>query len=133
MNESDVIKKIRLITNLTGSLLYRNNSGALYDRDGRLIRYGLGNDSIILNKKYKSSDLIGITPIKIEPRHVGRVFAVFTAVEAKVERWTFRGGERETAQLNFINLIRERGGIATFAQSDLDYLNSIYEFVKWKD
>ena len=130
--ESTIQKNIRLVTNLTGGLLFRNNSGsAVFKQRGviRHVRYGLGNDSRLLNAQFKSSDLIGLTPVIIEPRHVGRMFGVFTAVEAKSGNWIYRATERETAQLNFINKIRKCGGIATFASAESAYLNAIIEFL----
>ena len=130
--ESIIQKNIRLATNLTGGLLLRNNSGvAVFEQRGvvRHVRYGLGNDSKLLNAEFKSSDLIGITPVIIEPRHVGRVFGVFTAVEAKSGNWIYQATEREIAQLNFINKIRKCGGIATFAPDESAYFNAIIEFL----
>ena len=35
-------------------LLWRNNVGALSDKDGRFVRYGLANDSQAVNKRIKS-------------------------------------------------------------------------------
>lgn len=130
--ESTNQKNIRLATNLSGGLLFRNNSGvAVFEQRGviRHVRYGLGNDSKLLNAEFKSSDLIGVTPVLVEPRHVGRVFGVFTAIEAKSGDWIYRATERETAQLNFINKIRECGGIATFAPDESAYLNAIIGFI----
>lgn len=130
--ESEIQKNIRLVTNLTGGLLFRNNSGsAIFKQRGvvRHVRYGLGNDSKLLNAEFKSSDLIGLTPIIIEPQHVGRVFAVFTAIEAKAGNWIYQATQREIAQLNFINTIRKYGGIATFASGESAYLNAIIEFL----
>ncbi len=130
--ESTIQKNIRSATNLTGGLLFRNNSGsAVFKQRGviRHVRYGLGNDSKLLNAEFKSSDLIGITPVIIESRHVGRVFGVFTAIEAKRGNWIYRATERETAQLNFINKIRQCGGIAAFTPDESAYFNAIIEFI----
>ena len=106
-SESRVQADIRLATNLTGGVLFRNNSGAARDHTGRVVRYGLGNDSKRWNETCKSSDLIGITPIMITPEYVGRTMGIFTAIEVKREGWKYRGGDREVAQLYFINMIRE--------------------------
>ncbi len=132
-SESRIQKNIRLATNLTGGLLFRNNSGsAVFKQRGviRHVRYGLGNDSKLLNAEFKSSDLIGITPITIEPRHVGRVFGVFTALEVKSGNWIYHATQREIAQLHFLNTIRERGGIATFTPDELTYFKAITEYLK---
>lgn len=131
--ESRIQADIRLATNLTGGLLFRNNSGsAVFKQRGviRHVRYGLGNDSKLLNAKFKSSDLIGITPITIEARHIGRIFGIFTAMEVKSGDWIYHATEREIAQLNFINAIRERGGIAAFTPDLTAYFKALTEFIE---
>jgi len=96
--------EIRIGAAKIGCMLWRNNVGVLYDAQGRPVRYGLGNDTKAINERLKSSDLIGI--------YEGR----FVSVECKDVDWTWRGGRaREIAQLAWINLIRERGGVACFA------------------
>lgn len=106
---------IRLEAAQKGLYLWRNNVGALKDEGGRLVRYGLANDSAPVNKRLKSSDLIGIRPFVIAPEHVGRLFGQFVAREVKEPGWTFRGDERETAQQTFIHLVQTNGGDAAFA------------------
>jgi len=129
-SEAYALAKIRLETNITGGLLLRNNSGAAVDGRGIPVRFGLGNDSAKLNKKFKSSDLIGLTPLVIRPEHVGRTWGVFTAVEVKKPGWKYTATDREKAQLFFINSIRARGGIGIFATAPGDYTNSIAGFLK---
>lgn len=124
--ERNVLNQVRLSTGLTGGLLWRNNSGAFQDSSGRWVRYGLGNDSKRVNDRFKSPDLVGTTPVKIG----GRVVGVFTAVETKAPGWSFKGQPRETAQQNFLNAIKARGGIATFATSPADYVRAVEEFSK---
>lgn len=105
--------------------LWRNNNGAATmideqdpDGTGRYVRFGLGNDSAKLNKAWKSSDLIGITPVQILPHHVGRTFGVFTAVEVKKPDWHLvPSDKRGHAQQNFMNSVASFGGFAGFAQS----------------
>ncbi len=94
--------------------LFRNNRGACYDQTGRLIRYGLANESKAVDKVLKSSDLIGITKMIITPEDVGRTVAVFTSFEVKRENWQYKGTDREEAQRAWIRLIRGQGGIARF-------------------
>jgi len=120
--EARAQKDIRLQTNVTNGILLRNNSGVATDATGRAVRFGLGNDSGPLNKKFKSSDLIGLTPIE----GVG----VFTAIEVKRPGWKYSESVREKGQLNFINTIKARGGIAGFATGPQDYLNLIEDFKK---
>ena len=117
MSEAAAQSQIRLAAAQQGITLWRNQSGACYDDTGRLIRYGLANDSAQLNRRLKSSDLIGITPMLIEPRHLGRVVGVFTAVEVKHPGWKRPGNDRERAQAEFIRIVREKGGLAGFATS----------------
>lgn len=106
-----------------GAWLGRNNSGAgdMVDRHGNLshVRWGLGNDSSKLNKVSKSSDLIGITPVR--STHVGQMFGVLTAVECKHPGWTKPENERDRAQENFHKMVRRLGGIGIFAASVDDY------------
>jgi hypothetical protein len=97
-----------------GGALWRNNSGACVDQDGRQVRYGLGNTSAKLNDHFKSSDLIGITPMQIGNQIIG----VFTAIEVKTPGWhgPSKSG-RESAQNNYLAAVRAMGGIGKFAQS----------------
>jgi len=116
MSEAQQQQEIRLESWRRGQPLLRNNSGATQDATGRMIRYGLGNDSAKLNKAFKSSDLIGITPVTITPDMVGQTVGIFTAREIKPLGWTFRqGDDRAVAQLAFIQWVQKLGGIASFA------------------
>ena len=81
--------------------LWRNNTGALKDARGQLVRYGLCPGS---------SDLIGFRTITITPDMVGQRVAVFAAVEVKD-----RGRPTEQQQA-FINLVQGAGGLAGVAQ-----------------
>jgi len=118
----------RLEAPIRGDILWRNNVGACLDATGRMIRYGLGNDSAKLNKVWKSSDLIGMRRVLIGPEHVGHTLGVFTAIEVKRPGWTGRTlTEHEQAQYAFHNSVREYGGIAGFASS----LDQLKEVMKW--
>jgi hypothetical protein len=129
--EGQVQKEIRLAANETDGLLLRNNSGVAIEtrKDGtrRAIRYGLGNTEKKLNETFKSSDLIGITPIMVRPDMLGRTIGVFTAIETKRRNWKYAGNPRERAQLHFIKVIRARGGIAGIVTCKKDYLKLIGE------
>lgn len=103
-SETRVQSEIRLAASRAGVVLLRNNSGAAFTRDGRPIRFGLGNDSARANDVMKSSDLIGFTP-------TGR----FLAIEVKPPGWRFTGTGREIAQQNFLQLVIRHGGAGTFA------------------
>lgn len=112
---------IRLEAPKHGAMLWRNNSGALMDDDGRMVRFGLGNDSAKVNKGWKSSDLIGITPVHWQ----GYTFGVFTAVEVKRPGWKKPQNARDRAQLAFMTTVKAYGGRACFATSAEDYREGI--------
>lgn len=122
-NEATIQDACRLKINTTGGTLWRNNSGACTDATGRIIRYGLGNDSQRINAVMKSSDLIGIQPVRIQPHHVGQTFGLFVAVECKPEGWKLRDSDkRAQAQLNFINRVNILGGAGMFCTNEQDLL-----------
>lgn len=106
---------VRLEAPTKGVLLMRNNVGALKNKEGVPVRYGLMNETKAMNEKFKSSDLIGLRRTLITQAMVGSIVGVFVAREMKWEGWTFTGDEHETAQLNFINLVNKWGGDARFA------------------
>jgi len=114
MKESATVSKIRLKAAKKGIYLWRNNIGAVHTVDGNFIRFGLANDSKSVNSQLKSSDLIGIKPIKITPDMVGKTIGVFMAREVKRPGWEYTDTLRERAQLNWINLINSLGGDAAF-------------------
>lgn len=102
--ETPLMRRIQLaVGKLRHVRLFRNNVGvAVYrNKDGSACRvvYGLAPGS---------SDLVGWTSILVRPEHVGRRLAVFTALEVK----TLRGGKGRDNQLNFIDAVRDAGGIA---------------------
>lgn len=113
--EAVVSAEVRLEAANKGGVLWRNNVGATFDERGNFIRYGLCNDSKGVNKKFKSSDLIGIKPVLIRGHHLGHTIGQFCARETKRVGWTFRDNDRERAQLRFIELVISMGGDACFA------------------
>lgn len=117
MLEDEVQQLVQIEAAKYKMILMRNNSGALKDKTGRLVRYGLGNISESSNAKMKSSDLIGITEVLITPDMVGKTLGVFTAIEVKKQGWKYKGDEREIAQKNFIDWVIGRGGLAAFVES----------------
>lgn len=82
--------------------LWRNNTGALKDARGQLVRYGLCPGS---------SDLIGFRTITITPEMVGQRVAIFSAVEVKDR------GRPTEQQAAFIRMVQMAGGLAGVARS----------------
>lgn len=103
-SEAAVQADIRLAAAKRGDMvLWRNNSGALTDDAGRLIRFGLGNDSAQANKRLKSADLIGIH------RPSGR----FVSIEVKRPGWKHSdASERDRAQAAWAATVAAMGGVA---------------------
>lgn len=117
-SEEVVQQHIRKTIADAGMDFWRNNVGACQDQTGRVIRYGLMNDSQKLNARFKSSDLIGIRPMVVTAEWVGHTVGVFTAIECKGSDWTNRPNDEHTqAQQRFIDLVRRNGGFAGFARS----------------
>jgi hypothetical protein len=110
LSEAGVQSRVRLEASQKGLRLWRNNVGAMYDQNGNFIRYGLANDSKNVNQTIKSSDLIGIRPLKTPWGLIGQ----FVAREMKREGWTYSGTEEEQAQLKFLMLVFFMGGDAQF-------------------
>lgn len=121
MSEAALQAKLRLEAAQRGAALWRNNSGACLDQNGRMIRYGLGNDSKKLNNVWKSADLIGITPTVVTPDMVGQTLGVFTAIEVKAPGWKFTGSDREQAQQRFLTDVTGLGGIGRFVANFGEY------------
>ena len=113
-SEADNLAQIRLAASRKGIKLFRNNVGAGKLENGSYMRWGLCNDSAQLNKKIKSSDLIGIRPILITPNLVGSTIGQFIAREVKRAGWKYRGTAEEEAQFKFLQFVSSRGGDARF-------------------
>lgn len=113
--------------------LLRNNNGACYNDEGRLIRYGLGHVSG--KEDFASGDLVGWTKVTITPEMVGKTVAIFTVVEVKPTTFkikpSYRPGSREQRQENFNALARRNGGFGLFARSGEDLKSAIEHFINW--
>ena len=117
-SESRVSSAKRLSFAQQGGLLWRNNVGAMQDQTGRVVRYGLANESKKMNTYVKSSDLIGIQPTIILNHMVGTTIGKFVAIETKKEGWKYNSNDpHSVAQLKFMELIISRGGTAYFQNS----------------
>ena len=83
--------------------LWRNNTGALVDQQGRFVRFGLCKGS---------SDLIGLRALEITPELVGQRLAQFVALEIKTGSGTVRPEQRA-----FLRLVHQLGGVGAVCRS----------------
>lgn len=121
MNETNITRQIMLAIGRSRprTRVFRNNVGMAWQGEGTR----KGSVLIIENPRplqaglcEGSSDLIGWTTVEITPDMIGKRFAIFTAIEVKVP-----GGKGPTPQqTNFIEQVRQAGGIAGVARSDSD-------------
>ena len=109
---------IRLEAPRFGIWLGRNNVGALLDKRGVPVRYGLANESKQQNEVMKSGDLIGIRPVVITASMVGCTIGQFVSRECKRPGWVFKGDAHEQAQANWAALVIKYGGDAKFATGE---------------
>ena len=120
MNEASVQSMVRLEASRRGWKLWRNNLGAGQMFDGRMIRWGLANDSKAMNTLVKSGDLIGIRPVVITQDMVGTVLGQFVSIECKRENWKpSMTDEHEQAQMRWAELVLLAGGHAEFTTGNL--------------
>lgn len=120
-SESLVQQEIRLAASKNGVVLWRNNSGCTKTPSGGFVRFGLGNESKEMNEKYKSGDLIGITPKLITEADVGKTIGVFTSIEVKKQGWKKGNSTRDKAQGAWVLLVTKLGGIAKIISSTEDF------------
>lgn len=113
-SEAYVQSEVRLEAGRAGVKLWRNNVGVLPGPNGVPVRYGLANDSRVLNAAIKSADLIGWRSILIEQKHVGRLIAQFVSRECKRPGWNYTGTDHEKAQARWMQAIIADGGDASF-------------------
>lgn len=104
MSETAILQDIRLALGQTPGLrVFRQNVGAIKDRNNRLVRYGLCTGS---------ADLIGWQSVVITPDMVGQRFARFVSIEVKTPTGRL-SPEQETWQA----AVQKAGGIAVVARS----------------
>jgi hypothetical protein len=102
-SEHEIQQRIRLACGRGTVRLWRNNTGALVDQQGRFVRFGLCKGS---------SDLIGLRSLEITPELVGQRIAQFVALEIKTG-----SGTVSPEQQAFLHLVQERGGVAAVCRS----------------
>lgn len=125
--------EVRLTAASVSMRLLRNNRGAFKNEHGRLVRFGLGNESE-KDKDFLSSDEIGGTMVTITPEMVGKTVFIFTAIEVKPKGFKmrqFKPGTREYGQLKFLEWVVSMGGFGGFATC-ADDLRAIHKhFMDW--
>ena len=89
-SEHEIQQRIRLACGRGPVRLWRNNTGALVDQQGRFVRFGLCKGS---------SDLIGLRSLEVTPEMVGQRLAQFVALEVKTESGTVSTEQRAFLQL----------------------------------
>jgi hypothetical protein len=111
MSEAAIQQDIRLaLGQCPGIKTFRNNCGAIKDRNNRLVRYGL---------VVGSGDLIGWQSVVITEAMVGQRFARFLSVEVKTPT-----GRLSPEQETWRQAVLKAGGIAVVARSvdDIKFL-----------
>ncbi len=98
-SEAAALNAVRLEAGLRGWRLFRNNVGAMQDKTGRVVRYGLANESKQMSAVVKSADLIGLTD-----------HGVFVSIECK-SPGARTDPERLAAQERWRDLVISCGGI----------------------
>jgi hypothetical protein len=102
-SEHEIQQRTRLVCGRGAVRLWRNNTGALVDQQGRFVRFGLCKGS---------SDLIGLRSLEITPELVGQRLAQFVALEVKTAQ-----GVLSPEQRAFLRLVQELGGVAAVCRS----------------
>lgn len=112
---------VRLAASREGILNWRNQTGALPNETGRIVRFGLANDTPAMNKKIKMGDLIGCAPHVVTLADVGKLHGIFWMREVKKPGWKWprTPSPREVAQRRAIELVLSRGGDAAFTTGEL--------------
>jgi hypothetical protein len=102
-SEHEIQQRIRLACGHGPVRLWRNNTGALVDQQGRFVRFGLCKGS---------SDLIGLRSLEITPELVGQRIAQFVALEIKTDC-----GIVSHEQQAFLQLVQHLGGLGAVCRS----------------
>ena len=103
VGEQEIQQRIRLACGRGPVRLWRNNTGAMVDQQGRFVRFGLCKGS---------SDLIGLRSVVVAPEMVGKRLAQFVALEIKTAR-----GVVSPEQRAFLALVEQLGGVAAVCRS----------------
>lgn len=124
MSEKRAMQQIMKALSDAGSRLFRNHVGVAYQgkverfTQATTVRVAKG-DIVIRGARTTrsglatgSSDLVGWTTRMITEHDLGKTIAQFTACEVKTEEGTLMDEQR-----NFIQVVRDSGGVAIVARS----------------
>jgi hypothetical protein len=103
MSERDLIDQLLLATSKEGWRFSRNNAGIAYHKDGSVVTYGVFSPG--------GSDLLGWMPHRVTSADVGRVIAIFAAIEVKTGK-----GRLTEDQQRFMTIVERAGGIAAWGR-----------------
>ena len=96
--EYEIQQRIRLACGRGATRLWRNNTGALIDRQGRLVRFGLCK--------------VGLRRVEITAAMVGQHIGQFIAIEVKTPQGAIR-----PEQESYLRLVQQFGGVAAICRS----------------
>jgi hypothetical protein len=122
--ETNIMHRVMLAISKAGARVFRNNVaqawvGAVVSRSATTITL-LNPRPLHAGLCNGSSDIIGWKTVEVTPDMVGKKVALFVAIETKSPR-----GRPSPEQLNFIQQVKEAGGLAGVAKSDDDALTII--------
>mgnify|MGYP000905382407 CR=1 FL=1 len=131
MNPTNAMKLVQLaIGKMPFVKIFRNNTGTGWV--GKSRRIPNSTDVVIEDARplhaglcSGSSDLIGWTSVIITPEHVGKRIAIFTALEIKSG-----SGRASPDQLNFINVVKDSGGLGAIIRSPEEAVRFISDHAK---
>lgn len=119
--ETNISHKTELAVSDLGFAMLRNNTGVFY----AIKDHGFKRNQAfvnLLNKFFRrvqaglgkgTSDLIGWRTVEVTQDMVGKRIAIFAALEIKTDK-----GRASPEQIQFVNQVREEGGIAEFVKGD---------------
>lgn len=114
MSEASILARVRIALSQAGAVVFRNQVGALRDKQDRLVRFGVGPAN------GGGSDLIGYLSVLVTPDMVGVRVAIFLAAEVKAP-----DGIATTAQKHFLETVRAAGGVGMLVRSDTEALAAL--------
>lgn len=116
MTESQTQRDIRAKLGTLRLPFFRYQVGTFLSPDGAMVKIGVTG----------VSDLIGITPYKIQPQDVGRTVGIFTALEVKKPK----DGRVRSEQNAFLRTVNRLGGLGAVVKSADDAERVVTEM--WK-